>query len=231
MSDFQTVFKRYEKKYIVNCEQRKEILEAAGDYLTKDKYYKGTVCSIYYDTPTRQIIRNSIEKPIYKEKLRLRSYGVPERTDEVFLELKKKYDGIVYKRRAVMSLADAENFICGMREPQTQIERELAWELNFYKSVEPAVYISYDRTSFCGTDDTSFRLTFDTNVIYREEALSLSEGIWGDRLLDEGLYIMEVKSPLAIPLWLAHKLDELKIFPSSFSKYGTVYTMGLAANA
>lgn len=227
MAEFQSIFKRYEKKYMVTAEQREAIIKEAGNYIKRDPYYFTTVCSIYYDTPSKLLIRNSLDKPEYKEKLRLRSYGVPEDGSKIFLEIKKKYDGIVYKRRISMQYSDIQSFIDGERKPNTQIEKELAWTLSYYKDLEPSVFISYDRTSFCGTEDKTFRLTFDTNVTYRETDLSLHSGIWGDNLLEDGLYIMEVKSPYAIPLWLAKALDELDIRPTSFSKYGTVYRNSL----
>lgn len=223
MADFQSIFKRYEKKYMLTASQREAIIAAAGDYIEKDKFYRTTVCSVYYDTPSKILIRNSIDKPEYKEKLRLRSYGVPTEDGKVFLELKKKYNGIVYKRRTSMKLCEVEDFFNGKIAPQTQIEKELAWAISYYDGIESSVFISYDRTSFCGTEDKTFRLTFDSNMLYRQDSLSLAEPIHGKKLIDDGLYIMEVKSPLAIPLWLSKTLDDLEIYPTSFSKYGTVY--------
>lgn len=223
MSEFQSIFKRYEKKYIINDLQRGELLKIAGGRIAEDKYPHCTICSIYYDTPSRILIRNSIDKPIYKEKLRLRSYGIPKDDDKVFLELKKKFNGVVYKRRTAMKLRQAERFLNVRRKPTSQIEREIAWFISFYKDIEPSMFVSYDRDSFCGTEDSTLRITFDSRPLVREEKLSFSDGIWGEKILDNGLYIMEIKSPYAIPLWLAHALDTLEIFPASFSKYGTGY--------
>lgn len=197
MSQFQSIFKRYEKKYILTSWQKQKFLETAKLYLAKDKYFHSTICSIYYDTPSRLMIRNSIEKPIYKEKLRLRSYGTPSADDKVFIELKKKYRGVVYKRRTAMTLREAEMFV------------------------------SYERDSYCGIQDSTLRITFDSNPLIREEKLSLADGVWGEKILQDGLYIMEVKTPYAMPLWLADELDRFKIFPSSFSKYGTGYINSL----
>ncbi len=223
MAEFQSIFRRYEQKYIINGGQRGELLKIAGGRIAEDKYPHCTICSIYYDTPSKILIRNSIEKPVYKEKLRLRSYGVPKENDEVFLELKKKFDGVVYKRRTAMNLRQAELFLGGKRNPTSQIEREIAWFISFYKDIEPSMFISCDRDSLCGTEDSSLRITFDSRPLAREEKLSFSDGIWGEKILDDGLYIMEIKSPYAIPLWLAHALNILGIFPTSFSKYGTGY--------
>lgn len=227
MSEFQSIFKRYEKKYIITALQKQKILQAAKPYIVEDKYFHSAVCSIYYDTPSRLMVRNSIEKPVYKEKLRLRSYGVPSADDKVFIELKKKYRGVVYKRRTVMTLFEAEMFLSGKLLPKTQIEKELAWALKYYEGIEPAMFVSYDRDSYCGIQDETLRITFDSNPLVREESLSLADGIWGEKILHNGLYIMEVKSPYAIPLWLADALDEQKIFPASFSKYGTAYLNSL----
>lgn len=227
MSQFQSIFKRYEKKYILTSRQKQKILETAKPYLAKDKYFHSTICSIYYDTPSRLMIRNSIEKPIYKEKLRLRSYGTPSADDKVFIELKKKYRGVVYKRRTAMALREAEMFLSGKLLPKTQIEKELAWALKYYEGIEPAMFVSYERDSYCGIQDSTLRITFDSNPLIREEKLSLADGIWGEKILQDGLYIMEVKTPYAMPLWLADELDRLKIFPASFSKYGTGYINSL----
>lgn len=227
MSEFQSIFKRYEKKYILTAQQKQKILQTAKLYIVEDKYFHSTVCSIYYDTPSKLMIRNSIEKPVYKEKLRLRSYGVPSADDKVFIELKKKYRGVVYKRRTVMTLSEAEMFLSGKLLPKTQIEKELAWALKYYEGIEPAMFVSYDRDSYCGIQDETLRITFDSNPLVREESLSLADGIWGEKILHNGLYIMEVKSPYAIPLWLADALDKQKIFPASFSKYGTAYVNSL----
>lgn len=227
MSEFQSIFKRYEKKYIITALQKQKILQTAKPYIVEDKYFHSAVCSIYYDTPSRLMVRNSIEKPVYKEKLRLRSYGVPSADDKVFIELKKKYRGVVYKRRTVMTLSEAEIFLSGKLLPKTQIEKELAWALKYYEGIEPAMFVSYDRDSYCGIQDETLRITFDSNPLVREEILSLADGIWGEKILHNGLYIMEVKSPYAIPLWLADALDKQKIFPASFSKYGTAYVNSL----
>lgn len=227
MSGFQSIFKRYEKKYILTALQKQKLLEIAKPYITEDKYFHSTICSIYYDTPSRLLVRNSIEKPIYKEKLRLRSYGVPSADDKVFVELKKKYCGVVYKRRTAMTISEAELFLSKKLLPKTQIERELMWVLNYYKSIEPAMFVSYERDSYCGIQDKSLRITFDSKPLVREEKLRLTDGIWGEKILDDGLYIMEVKTPSAIPLWLADGLDRLRIFPRSFSKYGTGYINSL----
>ena len=225
MNGVQEVFRRIEKKYILDEQTYEKLTKRLEGRFVRDRYYKSTICNIYYDTPTHQLVRNSIEKPVYKEKLRVRSYGVPNEDSLVFVELKKKYKGVVYKRRVEMSLKEARDFIAGkeITHVNEQIENELRYFLKFYEGIAPAMYLSYDRLAFCGAEDPSLRLTFDSHVLYREEQKELDKGIWGKELLPAGTRVMEIKIPNAMPLWLSAILDELKIYPASFSKYGTAY--------
>ena len=225
MNGSQEVFRRIEKKYIVDEPTYEKLIKKLDGHFVKDRYYKSTICNIYYDTPSHQLVRNSIEKPVYKEKLRVRSYGVPNDEDMVFVELKKKYKGVVYKRRIEMTLAQTRDFFAGKEVPHDnpQIENELKYFLKFYEGIAPAMYLSYDRLAYCGTEDPSLRLTFDTHILYREEQNELDKGIWGKELLPAGMRVMEIKIPNAMPLWLPAILDELEIYPASFSKYGTAY--------
>ena len=225
MNGNQEVFRRIEKKYIVDEPTYEKLIKKLDGHFVKDRYYKSTICNIYYDTPSHQLVRNSIEKPVYKEKLRVRSYGVPNDEDMVFVELKKKYKGVVYKRRIEMTLAQTRDFFAGKDVPHDnpQIENELKYFLKFYEGIAPAMYLSYDRLAYCGAEDPSLRLTFDTHILYREEQKELDKGIWGKELLPAGMRVMEIKIPNAMPLWLSSILDELEIYPASFSKYGTAY--------
>lgn len=225
MNGNQEVFRRIEKKYIVDEPTYEKLIKKLDGHFVKDRYYKSTICNIYYDTPSHQLVRNSIEKPVYKEKLRVRSYGVPNDEDMVFVELKKKYKGVVYKRRIEMTLAQTRDFFAGKEVPHDnpQIENELKYFLKFYEGIAPAMYLSYDRLAYCGAEDPSLRLTFDTHILYREEQKELDKGIWGKELLPAGVRVMEIKIPNAMPLWLSDILDELEIYPASFSKYGTAY--------
>ena len=100
------IFNRVEKKYLLNEEQYHNLIILINEYMDHDKFYKSTICNIYFDTDDYELVRTSIEKPIYKEKLRLRSYNVPSLDDEVFFEIKKKYNSIVNKRRITLSLKD-----------------------------------------------------------------------------------------------------------------------------
>lgn len=225
MNGNQEVFRRIEKKYIVDEPTYEKLIKKLDGHFVKDRYYKSTICNIYYDTPSHQLVRNSIEKPVYKEKLRVRSYGVPNDEDMVFVELKKKYKGVVYKRRIEMTLAQTRDFFAGKDVPHDnpQIENELKYFLRFYEGIAPAMYLSYDRLAYCGAEDPSLRLTFDTHILYREEQKELDKGIWGKELLPAGVRVMEIKIPNAMPLWLSAILDELEIYPASFPKYGTAY--------
>ena len=168
--------------------------------------------------------RNSIEKPIYKEKLRLRSYFTPKQTSNVFLELKKKYNGVVYKRRQTLEYSTAMDYVNdGIMPNDSQIMREIDWAMHFYNGLKPQMFIAYDRTAFYSKTDFNLRITFDKNVRFRTDNLELSKGSFGERILSPDMCIMEIKALKAMPMWLTNALNELKIFPGSFSKYGTAY--------
>lgn len=225
MSQFQGTFKRYEKKYLLSEKKYRALRQKLQDRLCVDEYGKVTICNIYFDTSNHQLIRNSLEKPVYKEKLRLRSYGTPTENDMVFIELKKKYKGVVYKRREKMELSAAERYLYDSEEisEPTQITKEIDWFVKFYKNLMPAMYISYNRIAMYGVEDLELRVTFDSNILWREDNLGLAYGVGGNPLLSEGARLMEIKMPGTMPLWLSHILDELSIYPISFSKYGRGY--------
>ena len=222
---FQAIFKRYENKYILNEKQYRAVLRAIEKHTVPDKYGQSDVCSIYYDTPVRRLIRTSVEKPVYKEKLRLRSYGVPKDNSDCFLELKKKYKGVVYKRRIVAPYSDGVSYMAGNSGviPPSQIKNEIEYFKKYYGVLSPSVDIFYSRLAFYDAADPNVRLTFDSDILYRDYELDLKNGIYGERVLQKGLYLMELKTAGAMPLWTADILTRLKIYPSSFSKYGTAY--------
>lgn len=220
----QTVFERTEKKYILTLSQRREFLRRISQYIKPDEFGESTVCSLYFDTDDYRLIRCSMEKPVYKEKLRLRSYSTPKKGSNVFLELKKKYNGVVYKRRKTMEFSQAMNYINkGVKPDDSQIMRELDWAMKYYKSLAPRMFIAYDRTAFYSKTDHELRITFDRNVRFRTDNLDLSKGHYGERILDANLCIMEIKALSAMPLWLTETLADMGIFPGTFSKYGTAY--------
>lgn len=224
MQTFQNSFKRYEEKYLLTSSQYRAFLKGMQEYMKPDQYGKTTNCNIYYDTDCWDLIRKSIEKPVYKEKLRVRSYGIPKAEDNVFIEIKKKYDDVVYKRRISMPCGDSERYLTG--KLHGWVNSQIGMEIEYFQKIhqaKPKVYIAYDRTSFAGIDNADLRITFDRNIRFREYDLDLRCGDYGEKMLSEGTVLMEIKIPGTAPLWLAHLLSELKIRPTSYSKYGTYY--------
>lgn len=222
----QTVFRRYEYKYLVTEEQASYILEELSALITPDRWGESLIASVYYDTPTHQLIRRSIEKPVYKEKLRLRSYGVATDSSQVFLEIKKKYKSVVYKRRILLTCDRAEAYMQGLNafEPSTQISREIDYFKEFYAPLLPAVYVSAQREAYYGREDGDLRITFDRNILCRDTDLTLKSAPYGTSILPDGKILMEIKTGGAMPLKLAELLSRMKIYRTSFSKYGTFYT-------
>ena len=224
---YQSVFERYEKKYVITGTQKEKLLSAINGRLVPDEFGESTVCNLYFDTPDYRLIRASMERPVYKEKLRLRSYGIPDENSNVFVELKKKYKGVVYKRRINMTYGEAVDFLCRRNFPRadTQIYGEIAYFMGFYRSLRPTVSIFCDRTAYFSSEDRNVRVTFDRNIRFRNQMLDLSTGSQGVKLLDSGLYVMEVKTLGSVPLWFSSALDGLEIYPRAFSKYGKAYEM------
>ncbi len=226
--NIQCCFQRYEKKYLITPAQYDKIKSKAAKYMQADVYGNYSICNLYYDTVDFQLIRASLEKPVYKEKLRMRSYGIPRDGDSVFVELKKKYDGVVYKRRAVMEAAEAADYLGGIHPPhqKDQIRREIDWFLNSYHP-KPQVFIAYDREALAGLNDSELRITFDTNLRWRDIDLDLRLGDYGNSIIPQNQILMEVKIPGAAPVWLSYLLSDIKVFPTSFSKYGICYQQNL----
>ena len=223
MSEIQSCFRRCEKKYLLTHAQYQAMRLGMAPYMEPDAYPRYSISNIYYDTEHYDLIRASLEKPVYKEKLRLRGYGVPGELDPAFVEIKKKYDGVVYKRRITMQMRDAEPYLGGARIGDgSQISREIDYFLHLYRP-EPKVFIAYDREAYRASDGGELRITFDTHLRARSNDLDLRLGDHGLPLLDGKLYLMEIKIPDAAPLWLARLLSDHRIFPTSFSKYGAYY--------
>ena len=223
--NIQCCFERYEKKYRLTKAQQRLILNGMRDRMQADKFGRYTICNIYYDTDDWQLIRASIEKPVYKEKLRVRSYGVQGDDGKVFVELKKKYDGVVYKRRITAAPGTAKEFLNGeiSGEEFGQIGREIEWFQSFYSAV-PKVFIGYDRLAFAGIEQPELRITFDTDIRYRTTELDLRMGNHGAPVLPHNEVLMEIKIPGVCPMWLSELLSEAGAFPTSFSKIGYCYT-------
>lgn len=232
MIDFTGIFERTEVKYIITSRQHEELLERLRGYMQPDKYGLTRICNIYFDTPDYRLIRESLEKPVYKEKLRLRTYGVPSRDSLAFVELKKKYLGVVYKRRETLSYEEAMRFLVGRERPRgyTHIMEEIDWVLDFYKGLAPAMVLCYDRRAYFGCEDPALRMTFDTNITYRTHDLDLRLGSGGQTLMGPDSYILELKISEAMPLWLSGIFDELNIYPGTYTKYGNAYRKMLEQN-
>lgn len=226
MSATQLNFKRYEKKYILTPEQYQQFFALLQQYMKVDEYGQYTICNIYYDTDRYDLIRHSIEKPVYKEKFRLRSYGVPKETDAIFAEIKKKFRGIVYKSRVAAPWEDIQGMIREGRSlpASPQIQAEMQCFFQRYHPV-PKVFLAYERIAMEEKydPDSGLRVTFDENIRWRGDELILSAGDAGQPILPEKRIIMEVKTPAAVPLWMVSMLSRCRIYPGSFSKYGTCY--------
>ncbi|MBQ7003960.1 MAG: polyphosphate polymerase domain-containing protein [Oscillospiraceae bacterium] len=229
-----STFQRKEIKFMLSMDQYEALLEEIHKYMDPDKYCVGGkdygIYNIYYDTPDDYLIRESIAKPYYKEKIRLRSYFSPAApSDKVFLEIKKKVGGIVTKRRVTMTLQESEDYLLHRKKPVNMekfIQKQIFSELDVFLAhypVMPKQYISYQRTAFFGKEDKDFRLTFDRQLTERRYDLSLSNPSYGTQLISPDQRLMEVKIAGAMPLWLSQKLSELQIYKMSFSKYGTAY--------
>lgn len=223
-----STFKRKELKFLLTQEQRETFIKIIEDYIEKDKYSNYTICNVYFDTPDARLIRRSIEKPIYKEKMRVRSYGKASDDSKVFIELKKKFDGVVYKRRVAMPMDEAFSYISGDCSRSGQIENEIDYFIDMYEGISPAMYIAYDRQAFYVREDPELRITFDDNVMWRDEDVSLASEVYGHQILKEGESLMEIKCAGAMPLWLVRALAENKIYKTSFSKYGKAYLQKIA---
>ena len=219
-----SVFQRVEKKYLLTQEQYDGFKAEMLRHMTLDQYGLSTISSIYFDSDSFDLIRKSISKPVYKEKFRLRGYGSVNNKSTVYAEIKKKYDGIVYKRRQEIPEKMFLNwdYTTSPFPIDTQIGKEIDY-LFRRNSLRPKVYIGYDREAYFGNDNHSLRVTVDRNLRYRTENLDLRAGAYGNPLLDKGTYLMEIKIPGALPLWMIKTMEKLNIRPVSFSKVGYWY--------
>ncbi len=227
------VFNRYEEKYILSESDFIFLTECIERHMDKDPHNRDgefyPISNIYYDTPDFSLIRTSLMRPAYKEKLRLRSYGKTDENDMAFLEIKKKYRGLVNKRRTKLIRAEAERFIKTGAAPEYkeymngQVLSELCWFINHHR-LRPAAFVGYDRLAFFGRGGSDLRISFDKNIRGRSYNLTLSSTD-GTPILEDGYYLMEIKTRFSKPLWLAHLLTERNIRRAHFSKYGTYYTM------
>lgn len=218
------IFKRSEQKYLLDAGQTAVFRQAMARYMQPGQFPTASIRNIYYDTADFRLIRRSLEKPVYKEKLRLRSYGDISEDDTVFLEMKKKFQGVVYKRRLALPYREAAAYMAdpALRLDDTQVGRELDYFKTFYGALQPALYMSYDRWSWC-SNESDLRVTLDQNICFRREQMDLTASTGGTELLQPGQALVEIKASGAMPLWLAQLLSREMIRQISFSKYGTAY--------
>lgn len=226
------VFNRYEHKYLMDALTYEKVLKIMDCHMVLDSHNKNhctyTIANVYFDTDDDYLIRHSLEKPRYKEKLRLRSYGVPDGDTKVFLEIKKKVNGIVNKRRTTLTLKEAYDFVNTGKAPQAkaymnkQVLSEITYFLKCYK-LRPKLYLAYDRVAYFEAGNPDLRISFDCNIRSRRYDVALESGDYGEQLLDKNTYLMEIKTSTAMPLWLSHMLGEFNLKRCSFSKYGTEF--------
>ncbi len=221
------VFRRRELKFIIDVPQRQALEAVLQQRMVPDKHGRSTICNLYYDTPDHRLIRHSLERPIYKEKLRLRSYGLATADADVFLEMKKKYKGVVYKRRIKISEPEAFAFMerSASLPKESQIGREMVYFRDFYRHLAPRIYICYDREAWYDPNDGGFRVTMDQAVRFRTTDLSLAIPPEGQAVLPPELSVLEVKAEGGIPMWMTEFLSQNQIRKQSFSKYGRAYRL------
>jgi len=209
------------------------------EHLKRDSYCNGSrgyeLYNIYLDSPDNHLIKSSVAKPVFKEKLRLRAYELPNGPDdEVFFEIKRKYKGVVSKRRSVMRYKDALYMMDHHSLPDDivfdkyidgRVAKEIEYMLQMY-DLSPKLYLAYNRIAFKGKgENKDIRVTFDRRIRSRRENPTFDAGDGGNYLTGDEEILMEIKFPYAMPLWIVRFLSENKLYNTSFSKYGTEYRM------
>lgn len=220
---YENIFNRVEQKYIITEKEKNKLIKQIKKNIVKDVYFESLICNVYFDDTNNRLIINSLEKPLYKDKIRVRSYGVPNMESDVFFEIKTKYKGIVGKRRIKIKLKDFYDYMDEKKVSENQILKELNYLVKYY-DLKPSIYISYHRFSYRGKDDNNLRITFDNDLISRKNDLKLEKGIYGEKYFKNNETIMEIKTLNGYPMWLVKALSNLKIYPRSFSKYGSIYS-------
>lgn len=227
------VFNRYENKYLIDDATFKLIKEELNNYMSYDKYNMDdkiyTIHSVYLDTIDDNYIRTSLAKPKYKEKVRIRSYNTLEESEFVYLEIKKKFDGVGNKRRTKLKLEEAVSFLQTgiIPEYKEYMNLQVLHELEYIFSkdkLEPKTTVTYDRIAYFNNDGHDLRITFDTNIV------SKRIGKKEHPLLDDNMWLMEIKAQDSYPVWVVKLLSKYNIKKTSFSKYGKDYEYMLNNN-
>ena len=222
--EYGSIFRRYELKYLMDSDQASAVRDALKEHMEPDRYAFSTIRNTYFDTPNYILARSSIARPMFKEKLRFRSYDSPSCRDRVFVELKRKYDSVVYKRRLAMPLDEAMDWFCGDgKGPEGQIADEMSYMKVLHPDIRPAMYLSYDREAYRAKDGSDLRITVDNSILARTEDVDLSSPVYGHPVLPEGYTLMEVKTMYGYPRWLTSVLSSCRLYKSRFSKYGNAY--------
>lgn len=216
-------FRRVEIKYLIDEDTYQLFKKEIDNYVKPDIYPNSVICNIYFDNDDYELINKSIDKPSYKEKVRLRSYNIPNKNSKVYLEIKKKYEGVVVKRRVGATLDKINKYL----NENIEIDKTLNFKEidNVIKrhDLKPKIYVAYNREAYLGNNDNNLRITFDSNLRSRTLDLDLSLGDSGKLYFDKPMYIVEIKTLGSMPLYLVNILNKLKIYPISFSKVGSIY--------
>lgn len=225
------VFKRRELKYLMTKEQIMLLKKIMIEHMKPDQYFKSSIRNLYYDTPNYLLIRRSIEKPEYKEKIRIRCYQTINSEDFVFIELKKKYKSTVFKRRTTIKYNDALKLMNKEEVPlNNQVEKEIKYFIDYYQNLKPSIFLSYERESYINKEEEYLRITIDKEIIFREYDLDLTKEVYGENILPNNKELVEIKTNFGYPSWLVNFLSENKLYKQSFSKYGNVYQKILNKN-
>ena len=228
-------FLRREVKYRLNSEMFEILKREFAAHVVQDKFHFVCVHNIYYDNDSHEIIRRSIEKPLFKQKLRLRAYEKNGELDgHAFVEMKNKYEGSVFKRRVKIPIGAARLLADGTPLCGVIASGQIADELLFYagaKDCRPKIYVSYNRYAYCAKAEKDLRITFDFGIFSRVERLWLCRDSADEQLLTDDDYILEIKSERPFPLWLTGILAKHRLYPQSFSKYGRIYEESLRTAA
>ena len=218
-----TIIDRMEQKYFVSFDKYNKLMKLINNKLVKDKYFSERIYNIYFDNDEYEFMTKSLDKPLYKEKVRLRSYETKDKNSNVFLEIKKKFQGHGNKRRVVINYNEAKDYIDNKIIPNTN--KQIMGELDYTfkkNNLKPKISLTYDRLSYAFKEDESYRVTFDTNIRYSNKKVDLVDLDDEYCLFNDG-YIMEVKTLKGYPSWFIKALNELKLYPVSYSKVGEAY--------